>query len=609
MTTSTPSPNRPIRICFLGESVAAGYLYAPHLTPAQLLHSHLQLADPTTSYELTDFSRTNETLAGLLRHTQQATTLQPDFLVIFAGNNWNLLETPTVSPYFPTLAAKQRLATAVHQHGILGPIELAARQRLQAIVTTLANIQTTAHPATVIWVIPEVNLADWWSRQPVAWLPGHDTATWYHHYFQAQQQLAAAHWQTAVSTAQHMITLDGSTCPTSHRLLTQAYTGLQQPAAARTAAIAEVDSDQYALLAFMSAPRITPLEQGILRRNPFGFTTVDLPTIFAHHLQGNLPGKQLFLDYCHLTAEGMKVSMAAVTATLLHQCGHRDDRTQWQWLLPRLPEPKRTAVADATAYFGAALHTAHRLIGPKQPLLRHWCQAALAAADSIAPTMLDLVRARLLHAPIILTGTETRNQQQPAPLGQPHGWHHPHLDHAIIQAIGATLTEAGFITAADFRHLLTAAPTTADLAYPAFYHGEPLARFYRDVLPAAELDERPYYRAPWPTSSFCLLSNGRSPHHLHLTARLPLSTGTATLTLNHHPLQTIPLSTRWQHHTLTLPPHHLQPGFNHLQIRWPLPTTDGTAALQTAVHRLEQGLEADFHPVFGELFSLTSQTG
>ena len=35
-------PGDPARICFFGESAAAGYLLAPHVTPAKALQAHLR---------------------------------------------------------------------------------------------------------------------------------------------------------------------------------------------------------------------------------------------------------------------------------------------------------------------------------------------------------------------------------------------------------------------------------------------------------------------------------------------------------------------------------------------------------------------------------------
>jgi len=45
-------------------------------------------------------------------------------------------------------------------------------------------------------------------------------------------------------------------------------------------------------------------------------------------------------------------------------------------------------------------------------------------------------------------------------------------------------------------------------------------------------------------------------------------------------------------------------GINDLTVEWPALPEVGAAAMAEAVIRLERGLVADAHPVFGELFSL-----
>jgi len=117
----------PLRVAFFGESVAAGYLYAPHLTPAQVLEAQLQAQG---SFEVIDLARTNETLAGLRDTVRASLQINPDVLVLFVGNNWNLLETPEVSPYIPSIQARQRYALALRE-GIEGPVRL-AREQLRA---------------------------------------------------------------------------------------------------------------------------------------------------------------------------------------------------------------------------------------------------------------------------------------------------------------------------------------------------------------------------------------------------------------------------------------------------------------------------------------------
>src|SRR5262249_41756199 len=116
----------PLRVALFGESVAAGYLYTPHLTPARVLEAQLRPAGGEPNFEVIDLARTNEPLASLTETVRTSLQINPDVLVIFAGNNWNLLETPEVSPYAPLAEARRRYAAALRAEGIAGPVRLAA---------------------------------------------------------------------------------------------------------------------------------------------------------------------------------------------------------------------------------------------------------------------------------------------------------------------------------------------------------------------------------------------------------------------------------------------------------------------------------------------------
>ncbi len=133
----------PLRVAFFGESVAAGYLYAPHLTPARVLEAQLREVGGEANFEVVDLARTNETLAGLAETVRTSLQINPDVLVIFVGNNWNLLETPEVSPYAPSAPARREYAAVLRDEGIAGPIRLAAerlRERAEAALERIAFI-------------------------------------------------------------------------------------------------------------------------------------------------------------------------------------------------------------------------------------------------------------------------------------------------------------------------------------------------------------------------------------------------------------------------------------------------------------------------------------
>ncbi|HEX2253889.1 MAG TPA: hypothetical protein VHQ65_11535, partial [Thermoanaerobaculia bacterium] len=113
-------PGGPRRLCFFGESAAAGYLYAPHLTPARVLEAQLATLAGPGRWEVVDLARTNERLATLAATVEASLQLQPDLLVIYAGNNWTLLETPELSPFAPSVTSRQRLAAALREGGAEG---------------------------------------------------------------------------------------------------------------------------------------------------------------------------------------------------------------------------------------------------------------------------------------------------------------------------------------------------------------------------------------------------------------------------------------------------------------------------------------------------------
>jgi hypothetical protein len=340
--TLRPERSTARRLCFFGESVAAGYLYAPHLTPAGVLETHLRTLAGPESWEVIDLARTNETLESLAATIEASLQLQPDLLVIFAGNNWTLLETPELSPYVPSAAARGELAKILREGGLPGAARLARERLARRADAMLFRIAATGVPALL--VIPEVDLENWETRQPVAWLPGDRTARWWEIHDRALAELEREDWVAAEASVWAMIELDGGFCPTPFRLLARALAGQEKREDARDARLSEIDATHYPLLAFLAAPQAGTLPREILRRGAalYGLDAIDLREV--------LPQKGMFLDYCHLTSEAIHLAMAAVAAKILGT----DPGP--------LHSPEVAPEVEATAHFGAAIHTAHRLL-------------------------------------------------------------------------------------------------------------------------------------------------------------------------------------------------------------------------------------------------------
>jgi len=713
----------PLRVCLFGESAAAGYLYAPHLTPAGVLEAQLRAVAGEGAAEVIDLARTNETLGSLVATLESAVQIQPDVLVIFAGNNWNLLETPEVSPYAPSVAARQRYAEAWREGGPAGPVKLAADRLRDIAGAAFERVALIARAigVPVVLVVPEVSLSGWESRQPVAWLPDGDgdglhrprrpgrsaIAAWYRLLARGRRQLERDAWAAAARTAHEMLDLDGGGNPTSWRLLARATMGAGDDRAAAAAARAEIDAAAYPTLAFLGAPQATSRAQDLLRgaARRHGFACVDLPEVFALHTGSPLHGRRMFLDYCHLTAEGIEVAMAAVACEVLRLAGMETGAWRaekaaggepggaaatssaaassaatsaaqaaaaagelgWRELLRRLPPLQVPPNIEAVARLGAAVHGSHRLlaVGAKPPFLEAWCDAALDASPGIESAMLDLIAARATPLPAVLTAAQGRNLASEHRLGLPHGWRWDHVDAEVIEAIVTSLERHGRPAArAEADTLLIARrgirAAGTDLLDPPYYLWEPLERFYPDVMSFEDLPRPATLRSPWPETTFCLICEDGRDVSLEITARLPLApsptpgeppvsgqygvrspargvrpagssrqpaappadsadpgprsqpaaahpSGTLRLSLNGIPSATLPLQDTWHRPVVRLPRHLLRPGRNRLTLHWPAPATPGNVALAAAFARLDEGIAADLHPVFGELYSVVAR--
>lgn len=612
-------PAKTRRVAFFGESVAAGYLYAPGLTPAMLLEKHLAFLAPGMGYEVLDFSRTNETLAGLVTTVERALQLSPDLLVVFAGNNWNLLETPGISPYVPDAASRKEYGRLLEAEGLLGPVEEGARQVLEKASRTLQEIATLAGRANlpVILIVPEVNMADWENRQPVPWLPRQGTAHWYEGYFDALRHVRNDDWQAAEVKALAMLQLDGFATSTACHLLARARIALGREEEARMASEAAVDNTYYPSLCFLSAPQAGSMAKAILRKaaRQHGFGCIDLPDIFAGYSGQRLQGRRLFLDYCHLTLEGMHVAMAALASEILKKSGVI---LTWETALEQLPRPEIETGLEATARFGAAVHTAHRLVSTtdRKPILRYWCEEALRASPRIAQTMLDFIAARHPFCPVILSSAQQRNLRSTWPMGYQHGWCHDHLDPELIGVIGAVLEQSGQVPPGRVADLVVGlvahlGPEGIDLIAGDFFLWEPLERFFPACLTTDDATSPAFFRAVWPQTRFALIGDGVRAVNLEMVMRLPPNAGLqpppeghVNLLVNGAKLARLPISGRWGNTSQVIGPQLLQRGLNQLMFQWPLPQMDGDQALKMAWTRLQKGQSADLHPVFGEIIQL-----
>jgi hypothetical protein len=108
------------------------------------------------------------------------------------------------------------------------------------------------------------------------------------------------------------------------------------------------------------------------------------------------------------------------------------------------------------------------------------------------------------------------------------------------------------------------------------------------------------------------VASADSDVELSICARLPEIAGvphrgTVSIEVNGTAVGAFACGPDWTSENQRVHAETLRPGINKLTLHWPPPPPAGDAALLCAIERLEGGLAADLHPVFGEVFSLVAR--
>src|SRR5690606_15276345 len=132
---------------------------------------------------------------------------------------------------------------------------------------------------------------------------------------------------------------------------------------------------------------------------------VDQAALFREGDAG-APGRRYFLDYCHLTFDGLRATALAVAETL-GAALELPDRPGTDGVPVR-------AAADrlALAHFLAAVHNAH--YGQPEDVLRHHLTRALDADASVADRIEDYLDYQTRIAPNWMCSSYERSTQDPA---------------------------------------------------------------------------------------------------------------------------------------------------------------------------------------------------
>ncbi len=602
------------RVCLVGESVAAGMFFSPNINPAQVLNSILNQDKPNKAglVEVIDLSRNAMRVEMLIDVIDAAAQLNPDVIVVFAGNNFcrdHTLGRPDQKEI------SQQQIHAANKQGATGLVDNFTKELTEATSATLNTIVRNAkyNGSKLLWLIPTTN-PSWQRLAPVHWLGNGHTPQWHELFNYALYALKQNNYKKALKLALTMLNLDDETNPTTHRLLNIAYLGLGQTVPAAKHAQSEIDVDAALQRNSFLSPGIQSCVKTLIAKNvkQHGFTCIDLETVFSEYNNTLNASGELFVDYCHLTVKGMQVAMSAVAAYVPNA-----RINNWKDLLQSSKSFPIAQKHVARGMFEAAIYTSHmqhNLHTQNYPIhLRQRFSQALNLWEGLRETMTEYVRMR--HG-AVTTEVSKYSHQIVASANSllDYGilqWIHG-IDSQTIEAICGALDDAGHDGKAllndyqqyDNKKLLKG----IDLTNPRY-----IKYYCRDGLVDWDPERgtyrtQPYLRAYWPQLPLVFSMAKAMSLNCRLTCRVPHygeqeKKRRVHVSINGQRIAEFTVTHNWTQNKFSIAAELVRKGFNDIQIDWPTLPSNDNQALKNTIEKFQIFGRADWYPIFGEVFS------
>ena len=343
-----------------------------------------------------------------------------------------------------------------------------------------------------------------------------------------------------------------------------------------------------------------------------GCDVVDLPQLFNDYLRGEIPNRRMFLDYCHLTTEGIRVAMAAAASFVLRRL--KDVEVPWSMLLNDEIAPSLETEAEASVL--AAIYNAHWW--QSYELVRHWCSRALSLSPHISDLMLNHIELQTRRSAPERMSESERIFQNGSPLVRFYvlRLNEKRLDKVLLDAFVDALEEAGVDARERLNRLRREEHSVSRAAVNLLdYYYLSAANQPRELAGVNQNTEKKfrhhgdYYRAYWPESRFVFVGEAGHAVQLSLTCRLPnrgAQPAPISVMLNGKPHLEILIDHNWSAWEINLSGKVVREGLNEIAVRWPTPEFNSREAREQTILNLCEMKFPDFYPAFGEIHSFTA---
>ncbi|MGV8001661.1 hypothetical protein QPK14_05805 [Photorhabdus temperata subsp. temperata] len=601
------------RVCLIGESAALGMFFSPHTTPAKTL-AHLLNQHSNIEWEIIDLARSCMNAGGLLETCKASLQLQPDYVIILAGNNWF---SDVLFEHDAPLERRKNYANVLANSGPNG-IAVEYREKLEENAEILINkieVISRESSAEFIFALPASNYADWERKTPLHWLGHGKTAEWYELYRNASQAIMNRQYVEALALGLNMIDIDGGIAATSNRIVANSLIALNRAEEAKSYLDAECSySLMYDIVtSFPGTPSF--VKERIIQQN-VGIKIIDLEYYFSKYLGTSVLDDSLFVDYCHMTPEGFKIAMAPIAEWLMNYGKDKPD-ANWEVMARKTIELDVSSYDLAVSYFYIALYNSHINRPLNEVVERERIVKLFEKAVQYSAKILDVmelyVKARSCEKGAgfsLSRAGQKLLELVNSPLDFPVAQTSPGADAQTIDAICEIFDKHGRNGKAlkEFyqKSYIDQLKHGIDLTEPQYI--DRVSAVIR-VSIDPEVNTRrslPYFKSWWPTSSFTLITSGNHDLNMEITSRVKkyIEESKVRILINGELLAKIEPSSAWSHHKLIIPGSLTKPGFNTITLEWPKLAQDEEKEVLNISSRYNKGLKTEIFPVFGELFSL-----
>lgn len=589
------------RIICLGESVFRGTFLDPFYTPVSVLQNILDSKLSSPRVELIDLALTDCSMNMLIELFSASIALEPDFIVIFAGNNWTnsfkLFEELT-DKIINEMLAGERFT------GLKRILEDQYKEMISSFMKQVDYLSKNHH-VPVVYVIPEFNLLDYQSNsfQRINMWPTGETEKWLNLQEEIREKFEEGDIEKAELLCHEMIELNEGNPYGFERL---AQCKLKRGFFSEATKYLRMALDT-AMFRGQNVPCCISVVRKSLQKEAakYKIPVVDLSEVFKHSQGGRPPGRELFLDYCHLSYLGIQIAMAATAQKLISILA--DEHISTEELLTAAPKPDSDVIARS--HFFAAIHNAHRGEQPKEILYYH-CRQALESCDIVKDLiMLDFIDMASRHTVWVLSKAcekllESGQLAQFPSLSQPDN--HYIIDIDLVDAMVTALKERGI----DLEERISTlrkkehgfVKNKIDLL-ESYYHLTSYAVSYRP--------NNSYYLAFTPQSRFFLVSGNDNDVLLNITYRVPglnRQKKKVYFKINDSIIQELPAVNEWNNTSLELPKELLKNDINVITLEWPPGLKfEKNVSKDRSPANWQKTISRMMYPSYGEIHMFTAE--